>query len=94
METPQPPHVSVSGHIVIQGQLSPASSAGGPDSVPAQPRPPRWKFWQCWKDFHKVTAYATLLLATFTFVLALGTIALAYLSQRQIEEFRKQGRQL
>jgi hypothetical protein len=72
METPQPPHVSVSGHIVIQGQLPPASSAS-PDSVPPQPPRPWWKFWQRWQDFHKLTAYATLLLA-------LGTAALAIFS--------------
>jgi hypothetical protein len=72
METPQPPHVSVSGHIVIQGQLPPASSASL-DSGPPQPPRPWWKFWQRWEDFHKVTAYATLLLA-------LGTAALAIFS--------------
>jgi len=72
METPQPPHVSVSGHIVIQGQLPPASSAS-PDSVPLQPPRPWWKFWQRWQDLHKLTAYATLLLA-------LGTAALAIFS--------------
>jgi hypothetical protein len=54
------------------GQLTPASSAR-PDSVPPPPPRPRWKFWQRWQDFHKLTAYATLLLA-------LGTAALATVS--------------
>jgi hypothetical protein len=84
METPQPPHVSLSGHIVIHGQLPPVSNAS-PDSVPPQPPPPWWKFWQRWKDFHKVTAYATLLLAT-------GTVVLAVLGLIQIRDFREQAR--
>jgi hypothetical protein len=74
METPQPSQVSVSGDIVIQGPLPPASSAASPDNVPAFPPPPWWKFWQRWKDFHKVmTAYATLLLAVGTIALAIFT---------------------
>jgi hypothetical protein len=76
METPQPSQVSVSGHIVLQGQLPPASSAASPDNVPAFPPPPWWKLWQRWKDFHKVTAYATLLLAGGTIALAVFTLCL------------------
>jgi hypothetical protein len=43
------------------------------DNVSTRPPCPWWRFWQRWKDFHKLTAYATLFLA-------LGTAALAIFS--------------
>lgn len=84
METPAPAQVSVSGSIVIEGHLGGPSNPSLENSPVAQP-PSRWKFWQRWKDFHKVTAYATLLLAG-------GTIALAIFSLIQIGDFRYQER--
>jgi hypothetical protein len=62
MQTPQPPQVSVSGRIVIEGQL-PASGAN-----PENPPPPWWKFWQGPPE--SVLARATVLLAIATLVLA------------------------
>jgi hypothetical protein len=73
METPQPPQVSVSGSIIIEGHLT-APSSPRLEIAPAAVPPPRWKFWQRWKDFHKITAYATLLLASGTFVLAVFSL--------------------
>jgi hypothetical protein len=62
METPQPPQVSISGRILIEGQL-PVSGAS-PENPPPPPSPPWWE---------ALTAKAT-------FVLALGTVALAIVS--------------
>jgi hypothetical protein len=89
METSQPPQVSVSGSIVIQEHLTAPSS---PTVAGAPPDPPssRWKFWQRWRDFRRVTAYGTISLAAFTALLALGTIALAILSRCQISDLRQQ----
>ncbi len=89
MENPQPPQVSVSGSIVIQGHLTPSSPSV--ETAPLLPPAAWWRFWRRWKDFHKVTAFATVILAAFTVVLAIGTIALAMLSQMQVSEFRNQG---
>ncbi len=89
METPRPPQVSISGSIVVEGQLT-APDSPTVETAPLPPPAARWKFLCRWKDFQKVTAYATLLLATGTVVLAGGTIWLACLSQRQLKEFRGQ----
>jgi hypothetical protein len=69
METPQPPQVSASGRILIEGQL-PASGAS-PENPPPPPSPPWWRFWRDTPE--ALTAKATL-------VLALGTVALAIFS--------------
>ena len=69
METPQPPQVSVSGHIIIEGQLPAASSAASPDNTPNHPPPPWWKFSR-WRP-KSVLAAATVVLAAATFVLAI-----------------------
>jgi len=79
----QPPQVSVSGSILIQGHLT-APSSLTVESAPIAPSSPWSKFRRWWKD-EKVIAYATLLLA-------LGTIALAVLSRIQITDFREQER--
>jgi hypothetical protein len=89
METSQPPQVSVSGSIVIQGHLTAPSTPTVQNASLLSPSS-RWKFWQRWKDPHKVTAYGTLSLAAFTALLALGTIALAILSRCQISDLRDQ----
>jgi hypothetical protein len=81
METPQPPQVSVSGRIVIEGHL-PASSGPSSETAPAPPSPPWWKFWRGAPE--KVMAKATVALAVGTAMLALGTIALAIFSLIQI----------
>ena len=62
METPKPPQVSISGRILIEGQL-PAWGASPENPLPP-PSPPWWE---------ALTAKAT-------FVLALGTVALAIVS--------------
>jgi hypothetical protein len=72
VETPQPPQVSVSGSIIIEGHLT-APSSPSLEVAPAIPPPLWWKFWQRWRDFHKVTAYATLLLAGAAFVTLIVT---------------------
>jgi hypothetical protein len=63
METPQPPQVSVSGRILIEGQL-PASSASPENPLPP-PSPPWWE---------ALTARATLVLAGGTVALAIVTL--------------------
>lgn len=78
---PQPPQISVSGSIIIQGHLTTPSSPSI-ESAPLTLPSSRWKFWRRWKD-ERVTAYATLLLAT-------GTVALAIFSLIQIRDFRDQ----
>jgi hypothetical protein len=72
METPQPPQVSISGRILIEGQL-PASGAS-PENPPPPPSPPWWRFWG---DPEALTAKATLLLA-------LGTVALAFFTRQAL----------
>jgi hypothetical protein len=67
MESPQPPRVSVSGHIVIEGQLTAPSSAS-PQNVPATPLPPWWQFWRGKPE--TVLARATAVLAVTTIILA------------------------
>lgn len=67
METPQPPQVSVSGRIVIEGQL-PAPSSASSENAPAPPSPPWWKFWRGSPE--TVLAKATVLLAIATGFLA------------------------
>jgi hypothetical protein len=69
MQTPQPPSLSVSGRIVIEGQL-PAASAASPENTPAQPQPPTpwWKFWKAPPE--TVLARATMLLFVATLILA------------------------
>ncbi|HET7888503.1 MAG TPA: hypothetical protein VFL62_19950 [Bradyrhizobium sp.] len=62
MKTSQPPQVSISGRILIEGQI-PASGAS-PENTPPSPSPPWWE---------TLTARAT-------FMLALGTVALAIVS--------------
>jgi hypothetical protein len=69
METPQPPQVSVSGRIFIEGQLP--TSGASPENPPPPPSPPWWRFWRDTPE--ALTAKATL-------VLALGTVALAIFS--------------
>ncbi len=69
METPQPPQVSVSGRIFIEGQLP--TSGASPENPPPLPSPPWWRFWRDTPE--ALTAKATL-------VLALGTVALAIFS--------------
>jgi hypothetical protein len=67
METPQPPQVSVSGQVRIEGQLHASpSSPQGPPSPP--PVPPWWQFWR-WRP-EAVLAVATVVLAAATFLLA------------------------
>jgi hypothetical protein len=87
METPHPPQVSVSGRILIEGQL-PVSSSASPESTVAQPAPPWWKFWRGAPE--KVMAKATVALAVGTAMLAVGTVALAIFSLIQIFDFRDQ----
>ena len=66
METPQAPQVSVSGQIVIEGQLH--SSTPSPQQPSPQPEPPPWwKFWK-WRP-ESVLAGATIVLAAATFLL-------------------------
>jgi hypothetical protein len=67
MENPQPPQVSISGHILIEGQL-PASGASRENPLPP-PSPPWWRFWR-WRP-EAVLAAATVVLAAATFVLAI-----------------------
>jgi hypothetical protein len=85
MEAPRPPQISVSGRIVIEGQLSEPSS-GGPQNVPA-PAPPSlwWKFWKGPPD--TVLAKASVLTTIATIVLAGGTLGLAWVSLSQLFAF-------
>jgi hypothetical protein len=89
MENPQPPQISVSGHIVIEGQLPAPSSASSEKTPAPPPAPPWWKFWQrsspWWGEHQRLTAHATLLLAV-------STVALATFSLIQISDFRDQER--
>jgi hypothetical protein len=86
METPRAPQISVSGRILIEGQL-PAPSGATSENAPVHPPPSWWKFWRrsWWEDHQRLTAYATLLLA-------FGTIVLATFSLIQICDFRDQER--
>jgi hypothetical protein len=87
VETPQPPHVSVSGSIVIEGHLAALSSSPTEESAPEpQPRPPWWNFWKWPRE--TVSLGATVVLSAATFGLALATTILAINSNRQIEEAR------
>jgi len=45
MEAVQPSQVSVSGRIVIEGQL-PAPTSPAPENAPVQPSPSWWKVWK------------------------------------------------
>jgi hypothetical protein len=71
METPEPPpappQISVSGRIVIEGELSPPRSAAPETALPLS-SPPWWKAWT-WPP-EKLLARATALLALATFSLA------------------------
>jgi hypothetical protein len=72
METPQPPppQISVSGRIVIEGQL-PAPRSAAPETEPelALPSPPPW--WKAWTwPPEKLLGRATAFLALATFGLA------------------------
>ena len=73
METPQPPQVSVSGRIVIEGQL-PASSGANSENAPAPSSPPWWKFWKpAPSEFALPRATVWLVIATFILAaIALG----------------------
>jgi type II secretory pathway pseudopilin PulG len=73
METPQPPQVSVSGRIVIEGQL-PASSGANSENAPAPSSPPWWKFWKpAPPEFALPRATVWLVIATFILAaIALG----------------------
>ena len=66
MQTSQPPSLSASGRIVIEGEL-PTASAASPENTPAQPLPPWWKFWKFPPE--TVLARATVLLAVATLML-------------------------
>ena len=63
METSQPPQVSVSGHILIEGPL--LASNASPENPPPPPSPPRWE---------ALTAQATLALALGTVALAIVSL--------------------
>jgi hypothetical protein len=78
-EHPQPPQVSVSGRIVIEGQL-PASSVAEAEIAPKPPSP-WWKLWS-WPN-ERVAAWATV-------VLAVATIILAIMTKCSIEEARSE----
>jgi hypothetical protein len=54
-------------------------------SITSSPSPRWWKFWRWswWRDYHRLTAYATMLLAV-------GTLTLAGFSLIQILDFRDQ----
>jgi hypothetical protein len=84
METPQPPQVSVSGHIVIEGQLSAPGSASS-ERAPAPPLPPWRRFWKGPPE--TVLARASVLTTVATAVLAAGTIGLAFVSLSQLHAF-------
>ena len=77
MATPQEQEISLSGRIVIEGQLPVSGSATAPAAAP--PLPPWWKFWK-WRH-EAVLAFATVLLAIATIILALN-------SSRQLTESR------
>jgi hypothetical protein len=69
METPQPPQVSVSGSIVIQGHLTaPTPPIVAESSPPVPPSPPWWNIFR-WRA-ERVLAGATVMLAIATLVLA------------------------
>src|ERR1700720_3080413 len=81
METPQPRQMSVSGRLVIEGQL-PAPSSAGSENAPAPPSPPWWKFWRGPPEtvLAKISGIASLA----TVVLAAGTVGLALVSYCQL----------
>src|SRR5271169_331457 len=80
METPQPPQVSISGRIVVEGQL-PASVGASPENAPAPPPPAWWRFWR-WQP-EPVLAAATVVLALATFFLAAFTLELVNVASKQ-----------
>ena len=80
METPQPPQISVSGRIIIEGQL-PAPSSASAENAPAETSPPWWRFWR-WRP-ESVLAAATVVLAAATFFLAVFTLALVNVAFKQ-----------
>jgi hypothetical protein len=82
MEAPLSPQVSVSGSIIIHGQLT-APSSQTAENVPLV-LPPEWQFWH-WK-YEKLTAYATLLLATGTMLLAIFSYVQWKTMQRQMKD--------
>jgi len=82
LETTQLPQVSVSGRIVIEGQL-PASVGANPENAPAPPSPARWRFWR-WPP-ESVLAAATVVLAVATFFPAAFTLALVHVASNQTQ---------
>jgi hypothetical protein len=72
METPQPPQVSVSGRIIVEGHLPVSSSSASPENAPAPPPPPSWKWWR-WPSapVSVIASLATVILAAATALLAL-----------------------
>jgi hypothetical protein len=78
METSQPQQISVSGRIVVEGQLPPPSSATleTAPTPPSQPQP-WWKFWK--RPPEIVLAIATVILAVATIILAVIAAIQAYI---------------
>src|SRR6266404_728793 len=81
METPQPRQISVSGRLVIEGQL-PAPSSASSENAPAPPSPPWWKFWRGPPE--TVLAKTSGIASLATVVLAAGTVGLALVSYCQL----------
>lgn len=81
METPQPPQISVSGRIVIEGQL-PAPSGNISEDAPASLSPPWWQFWRPATSHTRELANATNRLAFFTAILVLSTIIIGGIQAR------------
>jgi hypothetical protein len=84
METPQPLQISVSGRIVVEGQLSAPSSATF-ETAPTPPSQPGWKFWS--RKPQTVLARTSVIACLATIALAAGTIGLACVSLSQLHAF-------
>jgi hypothetical protein len=77
METPEPQQISVSGRLVIEGQL-PVRKSTSSENGPAPPSPRWWKFWR-WPP-ETVLARTSVIASLATIVLAAGTIGLAVIT--------------
>lgn len=86
MQTSQPQQISVSGRIVVEGQLSAPSSATL-ETAPTPPSLPQpwWKLWSGPPE--TVLARTSVIASLATIVLAAGTIGLACVSLSQLHAF-------
>ena len=89
MESPQPQQISISGRLVIEGQLPPPHTAS-PENANAPEPPPWWQFWT--GPAETVSARASVIASGATTVLAASTLGLAIVTYCQFREFEHEAR--